>query len=207
MKMFETAIASFFSSEQLKRIQSVKIGVAGAGGIGSNCAAMLVRSGFKKFTIVDFDQVEPSNLNRQVYLPSHIGKLKVECLKELLLAINSEVSISTCHDKINDVNAFGILGDCDIIVEAFDNACSKAELFSVFLRSEKLLVGVSGIGGIGNCNRIDLLKVSSNVFIIGDRVSEVGGGGLLRPYAPRVMVAAAMMADIVLDQVVNGHNS
>jgi sulfur carrier protein ThiS adenylyltransferase len=207
MKMFETAIASFFSSEQLKRVQSVKIGVAGAGGIGSNCAVMLVRSGFKNFTIVDFDRVEPSNLNRQVYLSSHIGRLKVECLKELLLAINSEVSIITYNDKINNVNAARILGGCDIIIEAFDNACSKAELFSVFLHSGKLLVGVSGIGGIGNINRIDLLKVSSDVFIVGDRVSEVGGGGALRPYAPRVMVAAAMMADTVLDQVVNGHNS
>ena len=58
--------------EKLLIIEGSRIGIAGAGGLGSNCAHNLVRSGFKKFTIVDFDTITPSNLDRQFrvfYLP------------------------------------------------------------------------------------------------------------------------------------------
>jgi sulfur carrier protein ThiS adenylyltransferase len=202
MSILKDAISCFYTQDQFDRIQSVKIGIAGAGGIGSNCAMMLVRSGFANFTIVDFDRVEPSNLNRQMYTPAHIGKMKAECLKEILLTINPALSINTMGERVTRENAGSIFGDCDIIVEAFDGAASKADLFSVFLHSGKLLVGASGIGGIGNCSAIGVFKVSSNVCVVGDRESEVNEK--VRPYAPRVMVASAMMADVVLGAVVRG---
>jgi sulfur carrier protein ThiS adenylyltransferase len=202
MHGFKDAISRFYTPDQFSSIQSVKIGIAGAGGIGSNCAMMLVRSGFTNFTIVDFDRVEPSNLNRQIYTPAHIGKMKVECLREVLLTINPELSIDIAGERVNKENAGSIFSDCDIIIEAFDGASSKADLFSVFLRSGKLLVGASGIGGIGNCAAINVFRVSSNVYVVGDRESEVNEK--IRPYAPRVMVASAMMADLVLGTVING---
>jgi sulfur carrier protein ThiS adenylyltransferase len=205
MGVFETAISQFYSDDIFNRIQSLKIGIAGAGGIGSNCAGILVRCGFKRFMVVDFDRVEPSNLNRQMYLSSHIGKMKAECLKEILLSINPDVAIDFACERITKINAAGMFRDCDVVIEAFDNALSKAELFSVFLHSGKLLVGVSGIGGIGNCGKIDILRVSSNVVIVGDRVSEVND--MVRPYAPRVMAASSMMADVILDFIVNGHKN
>jgi sulfur carrier protein ThiS adenylyltransferase len=202
MTTFKDALSPIYTTDQLHRILSVKIGIAGAGGIGSNCAMMLVRSGFSNFTIVDFDRVEPSNLNRQMYTPVHIGRMKVECLREILLTINPEVSIKIVAERVTRENAGSFFGDCDIIIEAFDGASSKADLFSVFLHSGKLLVGASGIGGIGNCAAIGIFRVSSNVYVIGDRESEVNER--VRPYAPRVMVASAMMADLVLGAVVNG---
>lgn len=202
MKTFKDAISRFYTPDQFNRIQSVKIGIAGAGGIGSNCAMMLVRSGFANFTIVDFDRVEPSNLNRQMYTPSHIGRMKVECLREILLTINPEVSIQAIGERVTRDNAAGVFSDCDIIIEAFDGASSKADLFSVFLRSGKLLVGASGIGGIGNCSAIGIFRVSPKVYVVGDRESEVNEN--VRPYAPRVMVASSMMADLVLGAVVRG---
>lgn len=202
MKTFKEAISPFYTPDQFNRIQSVKIGIAGAGGIGSNCAMMLVRSGFCNFRVADFDRVEPSNLNRQMYTPAHIGRMKVESLREILLTINPALSIETIGERVTRENAGSIFGDCDIIIEAFDGASSKADLFSVFLRSGKLLVGASGIGGIGNCAAIGVFRVSSNVYVVGDRESEVNEK--VRPYAPRVMVASAMMADVVLGAVVNG---
>jgi sulfur carrier protein ThiS adenylyltransferase len=202
MHGLKDAISRFYTPDQFNRIESVKIGIAGAGGIGSNCAMMLVRSGFTKFTIVDFDRVESSNLNRQMYTPAHIGRMKVECLREILLTINPDLSTDIAGERVTRENAGSIFSDCNIIIEAFDGASSKADLFSVFLRSGKLLVGASGIGGIGNCATISVFRASSNVYVVGDRESEVNEK--VRPYAPRVMVASAMMADLVLGAVMNG---
>ena len=58
MNEFEKALVSYIGEEKLRKIQSVKIGIAGAGGLGSNCAFNLVRSGFNKLLIVDYDRVE-----------------------------------------------------------------------------------------------------------------------------------------------------
>ena len=77
---FEKALAVYLGEAKLRKIQKVKIGIAGAGGLGSNCAFNLVRSGFKKLKIVDFDVVEHSNLDRQFYFSDQIGIPKIEAL-------------------------------------------------------------------------------------------------------------------------------
>ena len=59
----------------------MKIGIAGVGGIGSNVALNLVRSGVMQLKLIDFDRVEPGNLNRQFYFADQIGLFKVEALK------------------------------------------------------------------------------------------------------------------------------
>ena len=57
-----------------------KIGIAGLGGLGSNIAMMLARSGIRHFVLADFDTVDESNLNRQHYFPAHLGRKKTECM-------------------------------------------------------------------------------------------------------------------------------
>ena len=74
--LFKQGLLKHFSAEQLSRIESFTIGIAGAGGLGSNCALNLVRSGFKHFVICDFDVIEPGNLNRQFYF-QEIGRAHV----------------------------------------------------------------------------------------------------------------------------------
>ena len=73
----------------------MRVGIAGAGGLGSNCAWMLVRSGFTDFVIVDHDRVEASNLNRQFFFARQVGMPKVQALSENLLAINPDVKVMT----------------------------------------------------------------------------------------------------------------
>ena len=68
----------------------MKIGIAGVGGIGSNVAMHLVRSGINNLKFGDFDKIEISNLNRQFYFRSQVGKYKAECLKENLQAIDED---------------------------------------------------------------------------------------------------------------------
>lgn len=199
---FLSVMAPFYTPEQLKRISGTTIGIAGAGGIGSNVALMLIRSGFSRLTLVDFDTVAASNLNRQAYGVAHIGKFKVLCLQELCRAINPKALLNPINERIDQTNVGSVFGACDVIIEAFDDAASKALLFSCYIASGKLLIGVSGIAGIGKSDRITIRKIRERCYIVGDETSAVSDTRL--PYAPRVMVAAAKMADLVLSEVLDG---
>lgn len=144
---FLKGLLNYIKEEQLEKIQKVKIGVAGTGGLGSNCAFNLVRSGFKKFKIVDFDIVEPSNLNRQFFFLDQINMPKVEALKDNLKRINPDVEIETVYKKITPENVKDMFSDCDVVVEAFDKVKYKKIIVENFLMSDKLLVCVSGVAG------------------------------------------------------------
>ena len=73
---------SYFTEEQRRKLAAARVGLAGAGGLGSNAAMMLARCGVGSLVLVDGDFVEPSNLNRQQYFPRHLGLPKVEALAE-----------------------------------------------------------------------------------------------------------------------------
>lgn len=196
MNDFEQALADILGPENLARIQKVKVGIAGAGGLGSNCALFLARSGFKKFKIADFDLVEYSNLNRQFYFAGQVGRPKVEALKENLLQVNPALEIETLAVKIEQENAREMFTDCDALVEALDRAEYKKMLVEAYLNSGKLLVAASGLAGWGLSDGIRTSRVRENFYLVGDLVSEVQPG---RPaLAPGVNVAAAKQADVVL---------
>ncbi|NLI57088.1 MAG: sulfur carrier protein ThiS adenylyltransferase ThiF [Clostridium sp.] len=194
---FLKGLLNYIKEEQLEKIQKVKIGVAGTGGLGSNCAFNLVRSGFKKFKIVDFDIVEPSNLNRQFFFLDQINMPKVEALKDNLKRINPDVEIETVYKKITPENVKDMFSDCDVVVEAFDKVKYKKIIVENFLMSDKLLVCVSGVAGWGNSDDIRIRKVRDKFYMIGDFVTEVGEN--LPPISPRVNITAAKQADVILN--------
>ena len=199
---FEEAVAAALGPDNLKKIQQVTVGIAGAGGLGSNCAVNLVRSGFRKFVIVDFDKIEYSNLNRQFYFYHQVGRSKVEALQENLLAINPSLQLETSQVKIEEDNVEEIFQDCHIIVEAFDQAYYKKMLVEQYINTDKLVVSASGIAGWGNSDEIKVHKIKEKLYVIGDLSSEVSKE--LPPCAPRVSIAAAKQADIILDYVLKG---
>ena len=116
MNGFEKGLMRYIGEEKLEKLKKVKVGIAGAGGLGSNCAFNLVRSGFYKFKIVDFDVVEPSNLNRQFFFLDQLGMPKVLALEENLRRINPEVRIEAIQQKVQKDNARAF-DDCDVVVE------------------------------------------------------------------------------------------
>lgn len=196
---FNEVAASCFTSVQCAKIRETVIGVAGAGGLGSNCAVNLVRCGFSHFVIVDSDTVEASNLNRQAYSYTQIGRDKVDALRENLLGINPGVAIKTHSARITRQNAISLFGKCGVIIEAFDNPEDKAMLAELFAYSGKLFVCASGVAGFGNSDRIRVTKKHDLFYIIGDLVT--GISKTVKPYAPCVALAAAKQADIVLSWV------
>ncbi|MFA6104794.1 MAG: sulfur carrier protein ThiS adenylyltransferase ThiF [Victivallaceae bacterium] len=193
---FKQGLLKHFSPKQLEKIESFTIGIAGAGGLGSNCAQNLVRSGFKNFVICDFDLVEPGNLNRQFYFQDQLGMLKVEALSVNLRRINPDLEITALSVKINSGNAREIFAGCDAVVEAFDRAEAKRMLVEAFYSSGKFLVSASGLAGWGNTDAIMTLQVHDYFYMVGDLVSEVGANR--PPCAPRVNIAAAKQADLIL---------
>lgn len=206
MKTFSFSEVSrhFYSERQLSVIKNTCIGIAGAGGLGSNCAHILVRCGFEKLRIADFDKVSLSNLNRQLYHPPHLGEIKVKCLAKILRQINPRLQVETFPIRVDSTNIHPIFDCCDVIVEAFDNPECKAMLMEEYWGSDKLLVAVSGIGGFGQADRVVTRELRENTFVIGDSSSEVNDN--VKPYAPSVMIAAAKQADVILNWVL-GENS
>lgn len=196
MDSWEKGLRRYLEQEKLAKLGKIKIGLAGAGGLGSNCVAHLARSGFKDFLLVDFDLVEESNLNRQFYFSRQVGQYKVDALRDNLLAINPALQVLTLKSKICADNVEKIFTYCDVVVEAVDKAESKQIIVEKFWKGDKLLVAASGVCGWGNSDRIKVKKVKKNFYVIGDLLSEVGREN--PPLAPLVNVAAAKQADVIL---------
>ena len=176
-------------------LESVRIGIAGAGGLGSNCAMHLVRSGVKHITIVDFDVVNESNLNRQFFFRDQIGQKKVEAVNANLLRIEPDADIRAVDIRLDASSAREIFADCGIVVEAFDAVDAKVMLVSAFASSGKKLVTASGLAGWGRSNAMRVRKMGS-IVAIGDGETSVGDGAV--PVSPRVGIAAAMEANAVV---------
>lgn len=197
--LFEEALVRALGEENLAKIQQVTVGIAGAGGLGSNCAVNLVRSGFINFIIVDFDVIEPSNLNRQFYFYNQIGKPKVENLQTNLLGINPNLQLKVLQQRIEETNVEAIFEKCHIIVEAFDQSKYKKMIVEQYMQSDKFVVSASGIAGWANSDDIITHKIKENLYIVGDLSSEAGKD--LPPCAPRVSIAAAKQANLILQHV------
>jgi len=180
------------------RLRGAKVAIAGCGGLGSTLAVALARSGVGCLSLIDFDVVEPSNLNRQQYFVDQLGLPKVHALAENLRRINPYVSLECRRQRLTGEAVGECCAGSDVIAECFDDPAAKAELFCAVRRHlpETPLVGVSGIAGTGPASLITCRRVFSNCFLIGDGSTgaEVGRGLL----APRVTVAAGYQANVIL---------
>lgn len=182
------------TSEKLKE---AKVCILGLGGLGSNVAVLLTRSGIGYLKLVDFDIVEASNLNRQQYRISHIGIKKTEAMKSIIREINPFVETEVLDIKIDRKNIYSTVGDIEIVVEAFDRAETKAMLMEELLtNTNKIVVSASGMAGLGSANEIVTRKIRNNFYLIGDNYSDYEEySGIM---STRVMICAAHQANVVL---------
>ncbi|MDP2853451.1 MAG: sulfur carrier protein ThiS adenylyltransferase ThiF [Smithellaceae bacterium] len=194
--IFRDALISKIGSDHLRKVQGIKIGLAGAGGLGSNCAANLIRSGFQKLKIVDFDRIEPGNLDRQFYFADQVGMVKVEALKLNLLRINPLIDLEIAAIRLDENNFASLFIDCDVVAECLDRPEIKSSLVAALLPLNKLIVSVSGLGGYGQSDDIRIHRIKENLIIIGDLQSDITTKPAL---SPRVNIAAAKQADVILE--------
>jgi sulfur carrier protein ThiS adenylyltransferase len=186
------------SEEIREKLKSRTVGIAGCGGLGSNCAVALARVGVGTLILCDFDVVSESNLNRQYYFLSQVGEPKASSLKRVIHQINPSVSVIAYEVKLDPEHILRYFRDCDVIVEAFDQAGEKGMLIETVLSAfpEKPLVVGDGMAGWGMNSMIHYRR-EGNLHICGDEVTGIGPDA--PPLAPRVGIVANMQANTVLE--------
>ena len=180
------------------KLQAAAVAVCGLGGLGSNIAISLARSGIGKLILIDFDTVDITNLHRQQYKADQVGLPKAEALLENLKEIAPYVEYEIHNEKVTAENAVRLLQKADIVCEAFDRADAKAMLVDVVLEQlpQKTLVAASGMAGFDSGNAIRTRKLTERFYLCGDGKSDVDQGIGLS--APRVMLCAAHQALTVI---------
>lgn len=184
------------------KLSAAKVAVCGLGGLGSAIAIALARagvgSGSGHLHLMDFDRVDLTNLNRQQYAVSQLGRPKPEAMTEEIRRFSPYARVRTDFVKLTELNIPKLLADDDFICEAFDAPEQKAMLTNCVLEAfpGKYLVGASGMAGFADSNEIRTRRITSRYYLCGDGVSEIGPGwGLM---APRVMVCAAHQANMII---------
>lgn len=187
-----------------ERLAAGHVAIIGCGGLGSNAAAMLVRSGIGALTLVDFDVVEESNLNRQLFFRDQLGRPKTAALAETLLRIRPEVTLHLHQTCASAGELIELVGHADVVIEAVDTAETKAMIANVLLRErpDLPLVSASGLAGFDTANSIVTERVAENFYLTGDHTSDVRDE--LPLLASRVMVASAHEAHSAI-RILLGH--
>ncbi len=170
--------------------------VGGAG--GQNIAVMLARSGVGHLLLVDFDLVEPSNLNRQNYTVHHLGMPKTLAMQMQLTEINPFIQVEIRTVRVDAANVLELFAGYEIICEAFDTADAKSMLVNSALERlpEISVVAASGMAGIGSANLIRTMQPFRRLFVCGD--FETGADADTGLMAPRVLICAGHQANMVL---------
>lgn len=181
-----------------ERLSAFTVGIAGAGGLGSNCAVALARSGVGRLVVADFDRVTASNLNRQAFFTDQVGLKKAFALKENLLRINPEVRVTALDIRLTRNNLISTFSACDVLVEAVDLAETKQMIVETMLTHlpDLFVVAGSGLAGYGDNDSLKT-RWSGKLVICGDEHAEVSE--TLPPLAPRVGIVAHMQANVVLE--------
>jgi len=187
---------------KLEKLKGICVGIAGCGGLGSNCAMALARAGIGTLVIADFDVVTLENLNRQYYFREQVGQKKVLALKENIRKVNPDIDVQTHDVLLGPDEVVDIFKNCQVIVEAFDRADMKLMIIETVTERfpDKFIIAGSGLAGYGENNALRTRRLG-NLFICGDETSEVSEE--MPPLAPRVGVVACLQANQVLEIVLD----
>lgn len=194
----QRALEARHGKDLQQKFTNSTVAICGLGGLGSNIAVSLARTGIGKLILVDFDKVDISNLHRQQYKADQIGRFKTEALAENLREIAPYIQVETHAVRVTEENFEALLSKADLICEAFDRAEAKAMLVNGVLEKlhTKYLIAASGMAGLGSANSIQTRRITNRFYLCGDGISDVADDiGLV---APRVMLCAAHQAHMVL---------
>lgn len=197
-KEFETALINRFSLDTYEKFKHAKVAIAGLGGLGSNIAVMLARTGIGHLKLIDFDRVDITNLNRQHYTIDHLGEEKTKALRSILEQINPHIDITTETVYVDNNNIESLFGGYSIVCEAFDKAENKAMLVNGLMEyfPDAKIVAGSGMAGYGSSNDIKTRKVMRNLYLCGDGKTDVEE--VIGLTAARVNICAGHQANMII---------
>jgi len=120
---------SIFTQQEQEKIRCGRILIVGCGGIGGTVAIILARSGVEHFVLVDFDQYDRSNMNRQIgCFAETIGRNKAELIRDMILRINPRAEVKVYSEKLTHAQLASLMPDVDLVFPAADDLA-----FSVFV--------------------------------------------------------------------------
>ncbi len=141
--------------ENLEKLKKAKVIIFGIGGVGSFCTEALARAGIGKFTLVDYDIIDITNLNRQLHaLNSTIGKYKVEVMKSRIQDINKKAIVETIFSKDGTELEENLINQTyDYVIDAVDTITTKIKLIE---KAKQINVPI--ISSMGTGNKLDPTK-------------------------------------------------
>lgn len=135
-------------SENISKLKNSNIVVLGLGGVGGYVVESLIRSGIENITIIDYDKIEISNINRQIIATSeNIEKLKTEEMKKRILSINPNVNVKVINSFIDNSNIDKLFSQkIDYFIDACDSIKTKELVISKCLEKNIKFITCLGTG-------------------------------------------------------------
>lgn len=122
-------LQAIYNQQQMQALANSKVAVVGLGGVGSYCTISLARNCVGNLRIVDFDTVDVSNINRQLFASdSTVGMHKAEVAENMIRDINPDIQVEKIIELLNHENVDRLLSDVDYIVDAVDDVAAKIEI-------------------------------------------------------------------------------
>ncbi len=158
--------------DKLDKLKSAHVAVFGVGGVGGYVCEMLARVGIGNITIVDFDVVDVSNINRQIIaLNSTVGKPKVEVMHSRMKDINPDLNVTVINQKFcKDTYDKFDFNNYDYVVDAIDIVTDKVELIK---RCHKANVNIVSAMGAGNRVQIPHFTVADIYKTYNDGLAKI----------------------------------
>ena len=137
----------------IKKLKESHVAIIGVGGVGGYVCLMLARAGVGNITLVDFDRVDETNINRQVVANVNTtGMLKTEVMKNMILSVNRDCKVEIFSERFCAKFAEKLFSKkFDYIVDAIDSVSDKVDLI-VYCKQH----GINIISAMGAGNRIDI---------------------------------------------------
>lgn len=150
MNMSRTEL--LIGSDALAKLKEKKVTIVGVGGVGGYVAYMLTRAGVGNLTIIDFDTIASSNINRQIVANTKtIGQKKVQVLGKMLKEINPALNLVEHDERVTKDNVCELISSCDFCIDAIDSVSDKVALI-VHCKKNNIPV----ISAMGSGNRVDV---------------------------------------------------
>lgn len=178
--------------------------IIGLGGLGSPVSLYLTAAGIGKLTLVDFDVVEASNLQRQIiHREDRLGMSKVESAKQTLTEVNPHVEIVAVNAFLTESALFDLCQHVDLVIDCTDNGLSRSLINRVVMRAKKPLVSGAAIRWEGQVTVFDGREVNTPCYHCFDPLAEEGGEtcdaqGVVSPLVGAIGLLQALEAFKVL---------
>ena len=165
------------------RLFESRVLIIGLGGLGSPISMYLAASGIGHMVLNDFDQVDLSNLQRQiVHTTANVGEKKVESAKQSLLELNPDVNISAYANKLTNDELLNEVSLADVVIDATDNFASRFAMNEVCSITKTPLISGAAIRMEGQVSVLGYQDVKSpyyqclypNIDELGERCADTG---------------------------------